>query len=467
MTNARDFRTERKRTTHGSQPRSVTSAIEMSSATFAIALFVAFPIRAGDLPFPPTLSDGRTVATFEAPELLRPSAEMRPGTVIAQAPPVVDFLFYPGQDHPGRPWSNWGDSLAVKGKYYSAIGDHERPKGTAQVYEYDPRTKKLRLLVDLKKFLESSGALGRNENYIPGKIHTRLDMGADGWLYYAGHRGSTRTTDDEHGFLGERIYRTNPKSGVTEIVAKYPIRKHIIPMSVLDPARMIFYGGTQAGIDAEHQGVWFFAYDVRERKLRTAAPRGPSRYAILSASTGKLYWEGKRYDPATNLVTPAPQVPNVRSATRETPDGFVYGTSGRSADLWRFDIESEELTPLGSGAVAASEYVTTIDADPTGRYLYYVPGAHGRAERDGTPVVQFDVKTKTRKVLCFLTPFLREKVGYTPIGTFGSALSEDGHTLFVTWNGYRAGADDEWDVCALTAIRIPESERPVDGAERE
>jgi hypothetical protein len=52
------------------------------------------------------------------------------------------------------------------------------------------------------------------------------------------------------------------------------------------------------------------------------------------------------------------------------------------------------VTPLGSGAVAKQEYITSIDADPTGRYLYYIPGAHGGSAGDGGAVVQFDVKTK-------------------------------------------------------------------------
>jgi enediyne biosynthesis protein E4 len=183
----------------------------------------------------------------------------------------------------------------------------------------------------------------------------------------------------------------------------------------------------------------------------------------IATPSGRLYWDGKRYDPATNGVTSTPQVPHVRSATRETPDGFVYGTSEKSADVWRFDVRTEQVTEIGPGAVAAAEYVTSIDADPTGRYLYYIPGAHGQAERDGTPVVQFNVQTGTRKVICFLNPCLREAVGYTPIGTFGSALSPDGSTLYVTWNGYRNGAPDEWDVCAMTVIHIPESERPIAG----
>jgi hypothetical protein len=418
---------------------------------------------AARLELPPTLPNGHEVASVVSPRLLEPGAELRAGVIVAEVPPKIEFLYYPGQDHPGRPWSNWGDGLAVEGKYYSTIGDHQSPVGTAQVYEYDPRTRKLRQLVDLRSFLESSGALAPGENYTSGKIHTRLDMGRDGWLYYAGHRGSTRTTDDEHGFRGERIYRTHPTSGETQIVAEFPVPKHVIPMGLLDPDRLIFYGGTAAGEDANREGVWFFAYDCARRALLCRAEDGPQRCAIWSRSTGKLYWLGKRYDPQTNEITPAPQVPHVRSATAETPGGFVYGTSERSADIWRFDVRTEKMIRLGSGAVATAQYVTTIDADPTGRYLYYVPGAHGRAEDDGTPVVQYDIETGARKVVCFLTPFLREAIGYTPIGTFGSALSPDGSTLYVTWNGYRRGAPDEWDVCALTVIHIPEAERRPTG----
>ena len=100
-------------------------------------------------------------------------------------------------------------------------------------------------------------------------------------------------------------------------------------------------------------------------------------------------------------------------------------------------------------------YITSLDADPSGRYLYYIPGAHGGAERDGTPVVQFDVKTKQRKVIAFLTPFYREKYGCTPVGTFSSAIDEKGETLYVTWNVNRG--TKAWDSCGLTAIHIPAS----------
>jgi len=270
-----------------------TMTAASQSVSCLTALMVIWPgtacVRAQDQALPPRVPDGASVASFTSAELLKPVVELRTGVAVAETPPVIEFLYYGGQDHPGRPWSNWGDALAVNGKCYSTIGDHQSPRGTAQVYEYDGQTRELRLLTDIRQFLESSGELVPDENYTSGKIHTRIDMGRDGWLYYAGHRGSTRTTDDTHGFRGERIYRTNPQTGRTEIAAEFPIPKHVIPMGVLDPNRMIFYGGTTAGPDADRQGVWFFAYDVVNKRLLRETPDGPTRCAILSGSTGRLY----------------------------------------------------------------------------------------------------------------------------------------------------------------------------------
>src|SRR5688572_4662468 len=70
-----------------------------------------------DLIFPPTLPDGQKVVTDGSEEFLKPPMTLQVGVAVAVVPPTVDFLFYPGQDYPGNPWSNWGDSLAVDGKY--------------------------------------------------------------------------------------------------------------------------------------------------------------------------------------------------------------------------------------------------------------------------------------------------------------------------------------------------------------
>ena len=108
-------------------------------------------------------------------------------------------------------------------------------------------------------------------------------------------------------------------------------------------------------------------------------------------------------------------------------------------------------------SVGSQAYVGSVSVDPTGRYLYYVPGAHGGSERDGTAVVQFDVASGQKKVIAFLEPHYTKKYGFTLKGTYGTAVDPAGDKLYVTWNVSRGSR--AWDCCGMTVIHIPESER--------
>jgi len=425
-------------------------ALGVSSHTVCVrvmvmAIFLAWPVivgraetrRANVEPpaLPPTLPNGKTVATFSSYELLEPPFSLQNVTV-AQTPPVVDFLYYPGQNYEGHPWSNWGDGVATPGKYYSAIGDHKAPDGNAYVYEYDTTTKTLKKIVDLRELLNVPEG-----QYSPGKIHSRIDMGKDGWLYFSTHRGSTRVTTDEYGYEGDWIVRHNPETSTTEIVAHGPVGKHCIPCSVLDPDRLIFYGGTTAGDRADTRHL-FFAYDIAHHKLLYRGENGPGRYMLFSRSAHRVYFTSGlagpvfRYDPGRDAHPRELDVEiGVRAATKETPQGYIYTVSKDDPMICRFDTATEKVDRIGSASIGTQTYITTIDADPTGRYLYYVPGAHGGSERDGSAIVQFDVRTKSRKVIAFLHPILKRRLGYTPLGTFSTALSPSGETLYITWNG--------------------------------
>jgi hypothetical protein len=214
----------------------------------------------------------------------------------------------------------------------------------------------------------------------------------------------------------------------------------------------------------------FFAYDTRAKKLLYSGYGGPARYMIFARSTGRVYFtpdlEGLvyRYDPETGGAPVKLDASlGLRSATQETPQGYVYTVPKDGAAIYRFDVKTEKVTTLGSAVVGTQTYITTLDADPTGRYLYYIPGAHGGSQKDGAAVVQFDVKTRKKKVIAFLHPFLKDRYGYTPLGTFGSAIDPGGDKLYITWNGNRGGPRRGgrlyFDTCALTVLHIPASER--------
>ena len=417
-----------------------------------------------ELPFPPTLPGGKTIVTERSEEFLKPPSTLRPGVAVAKEAPTVDFMYYPGQDYPGKPWSVWGDGVCVGGKYYSAIGDHLAPAGTARVFEYDPATRSMRQLLDVKSLLKMPEG-----HYVPGKIHSRLDDGGDGWLYCGTHRGSSRTTTDAFHYTGDWILRVNPATLKAEVVARGVVPKHCIPCSVTDAKRGIFYGGTAAGSDAQDQSIQFFAYDLRHRKLLYSGPNGPGRYMILAGSTGRVYFvpgEGGngplvRFDPA-QPGKPVQIAENfgLRAATTETADGMVYSVSkaGReTATIWALNTRTEKVKEIGSANVGVQGYITTLDIDPTGRFLYYTPGAHGGSEGDGTPIVQYDLKLKRAKVLAFLHPFYKDRYGAALKGTFSAALDSTGERYFTTWNTSRGSK--AWDSCTLTVVQIPKSER--------
>ena len=430
--------------------------------------------KEADLQWPPQLPDGKEIVTDKSEEFLKPIVELKEGVTIAKAVPTVDFMYYPGQNYPGKPWSNWGDSVAVNGKYYSAIGDHlavgakgdgEHGTGVGLVFEYDPASKSLREIVNTTKVLNLPKG-----HYTPGKIHSRIDMGSDGMLYFSTHRGSPKAANDANHYKGDWIFRCDPKSGKTEAVTHVPVPKHSCPNSVLDPDRLIFYGATAAGPDAEKQGIWFFAQDMKNNKTLYAGPDGPSRYMMFARSTGKLYYvPGKDFgqlmvfDPAKGgaPVPVAGKEIGIRAATEETKDGMIYtvalGQGKPDSDLYAFNTKTEEITKLGSAPVASQSYIASLDVDPTGRYLYYVAGAHGGSERDGTPVVQYDVQTKKRKVIAFLHPFYEKKYGCAMRGTYGTAIDPSGDKLYITFNVSRG--TKAWDCCGLAVVHIPSSER--------
>lgn len=422
--------------------------------------------------YPPLLPDGAEVITDSSPEFLQVPAwaeDLGLDTsrfTVAKTPPTIDFMYFPEQNQRGNPWSDWGDGLAIDGKYYAGIGDHAFK---AYVYEYDAKTKKLRTLVDIAKFLDLPQG-----HYLPGKVHSRIDMGKDGWLYFTTHRGSAKYTTDAYHFKGDWLFRHQPQTGKTEIVAAGPAGKESLPTGRLDPERMIYYAGTQ-------QNNIFAAVDAATGKVlyKSAPNGGPYRYVVLSSSTGRVYYTGKKhvenktvacFDPATRTVKEIPGGFNIRSATRELPGGIVY-VNDWQGNLYRFDVKQESFAKIGHLGIIKTDskqwrgaYVTSLDADPSGRYLYYTTHAHGGLARMGSPIMQYDTKTNKKKVIAFVNNFYAKKCGYAADGSFGSDVSRDGSTLYITMNGLRAGEGSGsryWWACALFVIHIPVSERPI------
>ncbi len=415
-----------------------------------------------ELEYPPKLPGGEAMVTDTSPDFLKPLKDLPAGVIVAKTPPTVDFAFFPEQTYPGRPWSNWGESCVANGKYYCAIGDHLAPQGCAFVFEYDPATKKIRTILNSKKLLNMPEG-----HYAPGKFHSRLGVGKDGWLYCTTHRGSTTITTDEYHYKGDWIVRTNPETAEMQIVQAAPVAKHCLPCAHLDPDRLIMYGGTAPGSNKDTSGIQFWAYDLANRKMIYSGPDGPARAMMVSKSTGKVYYvpgNGNsplmRFDPATGKAPEKIEGEiGIRASTDETKDGKIYTAQGNKdgTELFEFDVKTEKIRELGQLGIGSERYVAALSADATGKYIYYSPGAHGGGYRDGSPLMQYNTHTGQRKVIAFLHPYYEKKYGCAVHGTYAVSVTPDGSQVFVCWNAARGTKG--WDTCALTAVHIPASER--------
>jgi hypothetical protein len=155
----------------------------------------------------------------------------------------------------------------------------------------------------------------------------------------------------------------------------------------------------------------------------------------------------------------------MRCATRESSTGMIYGSTHKTNQLFRYDVKNDELTLLGPNWLTG-QYTTVMELSPDERFLYYLPGAHGRAWEHGTPVVQYEITTGQRKVIAFLAETFERQHRYVPGGTYGIKLSRDGGTLFINFNGHAAEElrtsamrPIGFGLCSFAAVHIPKSER--------
>jgi hypothetical protein len=87
-------------------------------------------------------------------------------------------------------------------------------------------------------------------------------------------------------------------------------------------------------------------------------------------------------------------------------------------------------------------YATSMALSPDDHYLYYTVGAHGSTWNAGSPIIQLDLRTNTKKVLAFLHPFYQEKHGYVFGGSYSVCADSKATSLLITWNGRFRKSDE-------------------------
>ncbi|MFP6762911.1 MAG: DUF2920 family protein [Planctomycetaceae bacterium] len=397
--------------------------------------------------------------------------------VVARQPPAVDLAYHQelGPDPARRRlWSSWGDiAVAADGRVYCGIGDHgDDAGGDARCFLYcwDPPARTLTQIVDMNQVVPPQ----------PGqpawsKVHAKIDQAADGKIYFsctlnAGQRAGNPNYRWTRELPGAQLYCYDPATGATRVAANLPPGR-CTATSRLDRARNLWWCHLEAG-----QGDALYGLNLSTGQVVFQSTDGAvafnRNFALLR--DGSILFNATAEQPGLlrspahpiqHLNTSLPGSPGMRCSTRESRDQFIYGCTHGTHQLFRFHTGRQQFEQLGSNWLTG-QYTTVMVLSPDGRFVYYLPGAHGKAFLHGTPVIQYEIAANRRKVIAFLAAGLEENTGFIPGGTYGIKLSSDGSTLYVNFNGHAAESlrpsamrPIGFGLCAFTAVHIPASER--------
>jgi len=398
--------------------------------------------------------------------------------IMAKIAPTVDLAFHgslPDRALNGTGWSAWGDiAVASDGKVYSGIGDHGDDAGGkshAYLYQWDPKTKVLKQVVDLNAIVPRN-----NGESTWSKLHARILEGADGNIYFTGTLNDGNTADQpkfkwSEAIPGGQIYQYNPKTGQATLYANLPAG-HCTATTLIDRKRNIWWCNLETGPN----GLWAFDLTTKQELYRAPAGSVTFNRNFAMDRDGNTYFNGKgsiwKCDLQAKTITPmkssfgAADGNGMRASTDESKDGWIYGCAMGTNQLFRFAPAKDQLELLGPNFLVKGDYTTVCVLSPDQKYVYYMPGSHGTAVGTGAPVIQYNIAKKQRKVLAFLREPMEKLYHYVPGGTYGVKLSPDGGTLYVNLNGH--AADDirpkgmtasGFGLTAFMALHIPASER--------
>lgn len=441
---------------------------------------------ASTLKWPPKLPGAtRGTVTLDTDQFLEVPAEVAAtrgdegiaSFVMAKAAPTVELAFH---DDLGpnpterRLWSSWGDiCLARDGSVYVAIGDHHHDAagdGRCFIYRWDPTKKTLTQVVDMNQTVPPQAGQPAWT-----KVHAKIDEGVDGKIYFcctlnaSGRAGEAAYKWTEQ-LPGAQLYQYDPETGQTIAYANLPA-KRCSATSLFDERRNIWWCNLEAG-----EGNALYGLDLTAKKVIYQSPDGMVAFNrnFALADDGSIYFNGAdgqlmHLEPERQLVSTTgitlPEAPGMRASTRESKSGEIFGCAQKTNQLFRFRPSDGDLELLGP-TWGTGQYTTVMVLSPDEKFVYYLPGAHGQATKYGTPVVQYEIATKTRKVLAFLAPAMEELINYVPGGTYGVKLSNDGGTLYVNFNGHAADEirpskmkPNGFGLCSFAVIQIPATER--------
>ncbi len=398
---------------------------------------------------------------------------------IAKTPPTITFTSFrhlPRLEGTDGLWSLWGEGIwASNGRYYTGVGDHRGVDAQTYLIEYDPKTNRQRVVVDVAKLVNLKPG-----DYGHGKIHGRLDEMADGSLFAATYWGGhpDNLSPEEKKKIGGVLFRYDVRKDEAELI-DMPLPGDSFPMHASDTRRGIFHAlGVYGG---------YVAYDLEKRACLYCVEKLPdgvtwdARSTLIDPKTGRCYgtaMDGTRQiiyfdlkdmafhktkafipaDPVTDRERPRPFI---RAYTRKRIGGEFFVAMTYDGVTFKFFPDEERVEDLGFNW-ADGLYCTSMALSSDDKYIYYTVGAHGSTWESGSPIIQMDTRTWKKKVIAFLHPTFQEEHGYVFGGSYSIALDDKDANLVIAWNGNFRRAEEKGESFghpSFMHIAIPESER--------
>lgn len=418
---------------------------------------------------PPATATPAATQTAPATAAPRPLAPPDPGrsVVLQDANPRVTAVVYPLPDHPGEPWSQWGQAVVLAdGRVVSAVGDHLGRGGNSYLYVYDPESGELQLIGDVRSALDHPA-----DSWGFGKIHGQMVLGDDGNVYFATYWGSRRDLEFDDAYRGDVLFRLDPNTPVTGAVPGVgamqplgvPVPGHGIPSlagdgrylygEALDPLATDDDGGTVnvGGLfvfDTRSDELVTWLPDERQAQFRNIIVGGPGGEggALVADRDGGLL----RYVPGTDGLTDSGITlgDQLRASTRPDAAGTVYAVTNRTDEF--FAIAADGTTrSLGN----ALDYSSSLALTPDEQAFLYAPGAHGTSSGFGTPLLAVDTVTGEQRTVVELAAMARDRLGLVLGGSFSIAVDPERGVAHV---GFNAGPteDSPWGEVVQVTVEL-------------
>ncbi|MFV0526927.1 MAG: hypothetical protein ACK5RL_20790 [Acidimicrobiales bacterium] len=369
--------------------------------------------------------------------------------------PRVMAARYPRPDHPGNPWSQWGQGIVLDdGRVITAIGDHMGVDGNAYLYVYDPGAGTLRQFGDVLGALDHrAGSWGY------GKIHSPMVRGSDGYVYLTTYYGTRRGLVFDDNYRGDVLFRIDD-TDLSRQAVSVPVPGHGVPSLAAGPAGTLYGEAVDPLLDEDdYPRGSLFVVDLATSEttdivtaeehdvFRTIAV-GPDGAAWIARAGGGMY----RYDPAGRTLAPTgvDLGADLRATTAPSATGVIYGATQRPTHLFAFDPGAGTVRPLGE----AADYVASVALLPDESGFLYLPGAHGDAHRYGAPLIAVDGTTGGTTTIVELADLVADEWGLVVGGTYSITVDPDRNVAHI---GLNAGTDpdDPWGEIVFVVVELP------------